>query len=351
MDALVREIRQRGKKDCRVETVYLGGGTPSLLGPRLVEKILGAVFTCFDLPENPEVTVEVNPGTVDRGYFDDLLSIGVNRVNIGVQSFDDEKLGFLGRIHSAREGKRAVESALDAGIGNTGMDMIYCIPSEDAGLWAGDLATACSYSPAHLSCYTLTFEKDTCLYRMMKQGRTRPMDKESAADLFMDTVRILTKAGYLHYEISNFAKDAASRSRHNMTYWRNSPYLGFGAGAHSFDGAARYWNRKNVHRYIRELEAGKKPDFVSEALTTEQKLLEAVMLGLRTMEGIDVNLMERLLCMDFSTFFSPLPQRLEQNAMAVSGRDGFRLTPKGMCRLDSIVSGFADRILAATFSS
>jgi len=351
VDALIREIQQKKAKERRVHTVYFGGGTPSLLGASQIEKLLDAVKQCFDMAQDAEVTVEVNPGTVTQNWFADLASIGVNRVNIGVQSFDDEKLEFLGRIHSADGAKKSVEAAFDAGIGNVGMDLIYGVPNEDMQAWFTDLSTACGFHPKHLSCYTLTFEKGTPLYRMMEAGTTSPMDKEKVVGRFKATSRFLTENGWLHYEISNFARKEKMRSRHNMTYWRNLPYTGFGPGAHSFDGGTRSWNRSDVSRYVRDLTGGKKPDVVEEFLTVRQRLLEMAMVGLRTREGIDLKETENLLGTDFHTFFNPLVQKLESRKMAVSKEGRFFLTLEGMCRLDHIVSAFADRILSATFSS
>ena len=351
VNAVTREIEQKRETDRRVHTVYFGGGTPSLLEVRRIEKLLGAVRQCFDVADDAEVTVEVNPGTVDKSWFDDLAAIGVNRVNIGVQSFDDQKLEFLGRIHSADTATRSVEDAFDAGIGNVGMDLIYCVPTEDTPAWLADLQTACSFRPSHLSCYTLTFEKGTPLYRMMETGKTVRMDREEIARRFAATSRFLTEDGWLHYEISNFARGEKNRSRHNMTYWRNLPYTGFGPGAHSFDGWTRSWNLSDVSRYIRELASGKKPSAGSETLSTQQRLLETAMVGLRTREGMDLKETESLVGMDFHAFFRPFSGELENRGMAVSEEGRFFLTLEGMCRLDDIVSAFADRILSATFSS
>ncbi|MCF8045836.1 MAG: radical SAM family heme chaperone HemW [Desulfarculaceae bacterium] len=351
VNAVTREIEQKRETDRRVHTVYVGGGTPSLLEVRRIEKLLGAVRQCFDVADDAEVTVEVNPGTVDKSWFSDLAATGVNRVNIGVQSFDDQKLEFLGRVHSAGTARKSVEAAFDAGIGNIGMDLIYCVPNEDVQAWFTDLETACGFGPSHLSCYTLTFEKGTPLFRMMEAGRADPMDKESVAGRFKATSRFLTENGWFHYEISNFAKGEENRSRHNTTYWRNLPYTGFGPGAHSYDGIGRSWNRNDVSRYIRDLGAGKKPDGGSETLSNRQQLLETAMLGLRTREGMDIKEAESLVGTDFYTFFNPFAETLENRGMAVSGEGRFFLTLEGMCRLDDIVSSFADRILSATFSS
>lgn len=351
VNAVTLEIQQKRETGRRVHTVYFGGGTPSLLEVRHIEKILGVVANSFDVAGDAEVTVEVNPGEVEKNWFADLSAIGVNRVNLGVQSFDDRKLEFLGRIHSADTARRSLEAAFDVGIGNFGMDLIYCVPTEDIRSWLADLKTACSFYPSHLSCYTLTFEKGTPLYRMMEAGETACMDREEVSRRFSATFRFLTEEGWLHYEISNFARGEKNRSRHNMTYWRNLPYKGFGPGAHSFDGWTRSWNLSDVSRYIRELEAGKKPSAGSETLTGRQRLLETAMVGLRTREGMDLKETEALLGMDFHAFFRPFSGELENRGMAVSREGRFFLTLEGMCRLDDIVSAFADRILSATFSS
>lgn len=351
VEALLLEIKQKRERGRRVHTVYFGGGTPSLLAVGHMEKILDALGQGFGVAQDAEVTVEVNPGTVEKRWFADLAGLGVNRLNIGVQSFDDEKLEFLGRIHSADTARKSVEAALDAGIGDIGMDLIHCVPNEEKTAWFTDLETALRLAPSHLSCYTLTFEKGTELYRLMETGKTAPMEREEVAERFKATSRFLTQKGWLHYEISNFARTEENRSRHNMTYWQNSPYTGFGPGAHSYDGGTRSWNRSHVSRYIRDLASGEKPSAVEETLSTRQRLLETAVVGLRTRQGMDLYELEHLLGADFHSFFHPLPGQLETRGMAVSKKGRFYLTLDGMCRLDDIVSAFADRILSATFSS
>ncbi|MDO9514879.1 MAG: radical SAM family heme chaperone HemW, partial [Syntrophales bacterium] len=272
----------------RFDTIYLGGGTPSLLGADQTGQILDALHRTFLFSVDTEITIEANPGDLSPEAAEALHTAGINRINIGVQSFDDGTLAFLGRRHGASEARSAIENARRAGFGNIGLDLIYGVPGQDIRSWLETLHTALSFAPEHLSCYQLTLEPSTPLGLKYRSGAIVPPDDDLLSEFFMKTSETLEEAGYVHYEVSNFARGDEWISRHNSKYWDHTPYLGLGPAAHSFSSARRWWNHRCLDRYIEETERGVPPIGGSEILTGEQLCLEALYLGLRTKEGIDL---------------------------------------------------------------
>jgi oxygen-independent coproporphyrinogen-3 oxidase len=270
------------------DTIYLGGGTPSLLSVSQIDDILKAVHNNFNIDQHSEITMEVNPGDVSLEYYQQLRKLGINRLNIGIQSFDDAILKFLGRRHTAREATAAIDHARKAGFKNIGIDLIYGVFGQDIKRWAKTLQKALSFAPEHLSCYQLSLDKQTSLFKRYQQDSLPMPSEDQALDFFKTTSRTLTQADYIHYEVSNSARSDSLKSRHNMKYWRHVPYLGMGPAAHSFDGENRWWNTADVEAYLKTIDEGKKPVEKSENLTKEQLALEALFLGMRTKDGIDL---------------------------------------------------------------
>lgn len=268
------------------DTIYIGGGTPSLLSFQQIEDILTAVNRNFNINRQAEVTLEVNPGDVSLDYFQQLRKRGINRLNIGIQSFNDSLLKFLGRRHTAQEAIAAMGAASQAGFDNIGIDLIYGVYGQDMKTWKETLNNALSFSPEHLSCYQLSLDGKTPLYKQYRKESLQPPAENEALDFFITTSRILTNAGYLHYEVSNYARTDSLKSRHNMKYWRHAPYLGMGPAAHSFLDSRRWWNKADVKAYLSEIGEGKKPVDKLESLSTEQLALEALFLSMRTKDGI-----------------------------------------------------------------
>ncbi len=286
--SLIREMElYRGVFD-RFDTLYLGGGTPSLLGGQQIGQILDALHRTFLFSDDTEVTIEANPGDLSPEVASSLHTAGINRINIGVQSFDDGTLALLGRRHGSGEAISAIENARRAGFGNVGLDLIYGVPGQDLRSWLETLRRALSFTPEHLSCYQLTLEPSTPLGLKYRRGEIVLPDDDLLYEFFMETSSVLEEAGYVHYEVSNFARGEEWMSRHNSKYWNHTPYLGLGPSAHSFSGTRRWWTHRCLDRYIEEAGRNMPPIGGSEILTGKQLRLESLYLGLRTKRGIDL---------------------------------------------------------------
>ncbi len=272
----------------RFDSVYVGGGTPSILKPKQMEKILEKIRRTFSLFENSEITCEVNPGGLSLNYLKALRDTGINRLNIGVQSFNRDILTFLGRRHSVSESIDALENSRKAGFKNIGLDLIYSIPGQDVKSWTNDLREALSFGPEHLSCYQLTLEPDTPLETKYQNGSFSMPDEELYHSFFFITSEIIEKAGYVHYEVSNFAREPNLQSRHNQKYWDHTPYLGLGPASHSFLKNKRWWNHRCLDSYISDIKEGKFPVGGEEYLSLHELGNETLYLGLRTKRGIDI---------------------------------------------------------------
>jgi oxygen-independent coproporphyrinogen-3 oxidase len=332
VDALVQEMELQRSCALTFDTLYLGGGTPSCLDARELKRIVVAARRCFDFLSDVEVTLEVNPGTVTPDQLIAYRRIGINRLSIGVQSLHEDNLRFLGRIHCVTDAVRTLLWARMAGFHNIGVDLIYGLPAQSQHLWIVDLERAVDQRPEHLSCYQLTCEAGTPLGREVKAGRIQLPSDEALADLFECTIDFLEQHGYVHYEISNFARagDPSNRSRHNQKYWAMKPYLGLGPAAHSFMEPLRWWNHRSVARYIEDLRAGHLPAAGRESLTTEQLMMEAVYLGLRTSEGIDLAAFRLKFGVDFIEAHASSIRDLQEEGFLRVGEERCFLTRKGM---------------------
>lgn len=286
--ALLREIELRipyiGMET--VETIYFGGGTPSLLPTSAIQKILDSVHKNFPVSRDPEVTLESNPDDMDLYRLKEWKNAGINRLSIGVQSFFTDDLIWMNRAHDSQQAVSAVEKAADAGFDNFSLDLIYGVPGSTNEKWNENLQKAIYLNPAHISCYALTVEPKTALFKMIQQKKISDVRPEEQAVQFLAAIQILGAAGFEHYEISSFAKPG-KRSRHNSAYWQSKKYLGLGPGAHSFDGSGRQWNISNNALYISSLMAGQL-NMESENLLPRDLLNEYIMTSLRTIEGLDL---------------------------------------------------------------
>ena len=288
LEALFQEMEMVHDQQGPFDTVYIGGGTPSVLHLRQLETILTRVRKRFTLLGNSEITLETNPGDLNLSFLQGLHRIGITRLNIGIQSFNQKILDFLGRRHSVSQAISAIEGSRAAGFQNVGLDLIYGIPGQDLDSWRETLNQASTFLPEHLSCYQLTVEEKTTLGQRCRKGEFRLPEEDLQYDFFMKTSEWLEGAGYLHYEVSNFAKSLIFTSRHNQKYWNHTSYLGLGPAAHSFRDGERWWNHSSLDQYLADIKKGKLPIGMRERLTFEQLQLEALFLGLRTRKGISL---------------------------------------------------------------
>jgi oxygen-independent coproporphyrinogen-3 oxidase len=347
LKALIAEMRLISAEGLCFDSLYIGGGTPSVYGHQDIGKIVSAISENFDLKPDSEITIEVNPGTVSIEQMKGYREAGINRINIGVQSFFQDNLDFLRRIHTPSEARRAVNEAHRAGFKNMGLDLIYGLPDQSQGNWLENLKSAVEYDPTHLSCYTLTYEKGTPLYNGLKCGRIQPLAEDKVRALFETTIDFLENHGYFQYEISNFARVGKNGglhvSRHNIKYWTLVPYIGLGASAHSFSETQRYWNVSDVAEYIAVIESGRLPVAEREVLSREQQIIETIYLGLRTTAGIDLIGFGEKFGIDFVKAFKEVISDLaEQNYLEVKN-SRCALTRQARAFLDSIASMFVSR--------
>ena len=283
-----------------VGTIYVGGGTPSMLGAARVGEMLAAVREHFDVAAGAEITVEANPLDLTTQWAEGALEAGFNRISIGVQSIDDDDLRFLGRPHSADDGPRAVDAARTAGFGEIGIDLIYGLPGQTPEALRSRVERAIERCrPEHVSCYQLAYAAGTPLCRALEAGEFEKLSGDEEYALFAELHRTMAGLGYPAYEVSNFSLGDAHRSRHNSNYWRHVPYTGLGPSAHSFDGRARSWNVSSVGEYLGAVESGASPVGGSEELSDEQLAAEAVMLALRTTDGLDLDAYRKRFGRDF----------------------------------------------------
>ncbi len=319
-----------------VETLYLGGGTPSLLTAGQTGQIIAAVRKNFSFSDDPEITVEVNPDDVYEGYFRELAGMGVNRVSLGVQSWNDKKLKYLGRRHDAAQSAKALQLAFKEGIENVSVDLIYGLPGMTTGDLKHDLEETFAWPVTHLSAYHLTIEEGTRFGKMKKERKLTEPDEETSNAMFSLLGNICREKGFIHYEISNFALPGYI-SRHNSAYWKQIPYLGLGPSAHSFNRTSRQWNVSDVKKYIRSVNDGKVP-FEKEDLDKLTIFNEYVMTSLRTMWGIDLEHVEAYYDKELHDYLVNLSDKYIRYGLMKREKNTLVLTDQGRMISDNIIA-------------
>jgi oxygen-independent coproporphyrinogen-3 oxidase len=341
--ALLKEMEGRSDYlgDARIGTIYLGGGTPSLLGPAALNLVIERLKDLFVLEPDAEITLEANPDDMtDREKLKAWRSAGINRLSIGIQSFFDDDLRWMNRAHDASQAAESIRLAKEEGLDNISIDLIYGGPTLPDDRWEQNVARAIRLQIPHLSCYALTVEPRTPLDKLIRQHKRSEVSPDGQARQLLLLMNWMEQAGYEHYEISNFALPG-HRSRHNSAYWQGVPYLGLGPSAHSYDGCSREWNIANNARYIAALAGGTLPVAEKEVLTPVQQLNEYIMISLRTMEGIDLSAVSR-------RFGAGPAEALLQRAQAHI-RKGMIVKPENLV-LTKEGKLFADGIAADLFS-
>jgi len=340
-ERLTREIELvRDSFPHAFDTVYFGGGTPSALEARDLERILDAARAGLDVAPDAWLTLEANPEDVTAEAAAAWRALGVGMLSLGVQSFDDSELRFLGRRHRAAEARRAVERARAAGFPNVSLDLIFGLPGQELRAWERTLREAASLEPDHLSCYQLTIHEGTHFGRRRERGKLAELPEEAQAALYEATHRVLGEAGLTAYEVSNFARSPAHRSRHNVKYWNHTPYLGLGPSAHSFDGGRRWWNRRDLGAWEEAIDAGTAPVEGSETLDREALALEAVLLGLRTTDGVDLERLASRCGVRLRERNGAAIARLVADGLLVDRGDRLAPTVRGLAVADALARAF-----------
>lgn len=320
----------------RLETIYFGGGTPSLLTESELHSIFEVIHQNYQVSKDAEITLEANPDDLDPKTLSLFQKNGINRLSIGIQSFHDSVLRFFNRAHNATQATESVLRAREAGFANISIDLIYGVPGEDMEAWKDSVAQAIELKPEHLSSYSLTIEEKTAFGKWFKTGRITPMDEDRVAEQFEYLMDALPAAGFDHYEISNFARPGFY-SKHNSSYWKGTYYLGVGPGAHSYDGTSRQYNVANNAEYTRKVNSAILP-FEREVLTSADKINELILTGLRTSWGCDLERLKTDLGYDLQKVSGSYVQQLIGTGVATLLGGRLILTNRGKLLADKLAS-------------
>lgn len=327
-----RDPRAAGRP---IESIYLGGGTPSSLSGAQIAALLGDVRGLFPVVEGSEVTVEANPGSLHDAKLAEFRSAGVNRLSIGIQSFQDDELRMIWRTHTAEDAERSVLAARRAGFDNMNVDLMFAIPRQTMGRWEESIARAVALAPQHVSTYCLTVEEGTPLAAHVAAGRVPRAGEEVEREMYLRVMDLLETAGYAQYEISNFARPGRE-SRHNLACWRRGEYLGIGPGAHGFLDPERWGNVRDVEGYVRRIDSGEDAREMRETVTSAQARLEALWLGLRTREGLDLASFRDRFGEDLRETRQGVFREMAEGGLAAVGEGRVALTRTGRAVADEL---------------
>jgi len=338
IDAVCRELSLKKDLASELKTIYIGGGTPSLLPTGSFEKLFKHLNDSFTLSPSAEITVEANPQTIDNPRIDTLLSLGVNRLSVGIQSFNNDELRTLGRIHTSDDALRTIEGIRQAGFNNYSIDLMYGIPGQTIDSWQASLSQAVRLSPTHISSYELTPEKHTPLYRLIQSKKIKMPDENLVIDMYNHLIAFLSSQGYEHYEISNFALPGY-KCIHNLNYWDQGAFIGAGAGASSFINMIRSKNTEDIASYKENLVAGILPEGESTDIGPRESLEEFIFLGLRKTEGISIAAAENL-GLDIIDICKDL---VDEGYLNIEG-EYLRFSKKGIVLSNTIIVKLFDRL-------
>ena len=335
MESLEKEIELYFQKnnvgDMHFDSIFLGGGTPSIIPSEYLEKIFLKLSSHIDIANVKEITIEANPGESPKDRLKEYRELGINRISFGFQSLDDNLLKFLDRLHQANDCIIAYNDARDAGFENINADMIFNIPGQTIETLSNDLKVVTELAPEHISCYSLTVEKGTMLYNNVSKGKVKMPDEKLDYNMYKTTTSIMIGSGYQQYEASNYAKDN-KQCRHNLHYWNLDPYLAFGPSAHGYDGNKRWWNHKSLDKYISDIQSKKLPVNNSEFLSIKDHYNEMIMNGLRTSTGINI---QKLISLNDKANFDDMIKRWPQLTIK---DDYLKLANNDFMLLDEITS-------------
>ena len=340
IDALLKEVLLQKDyfENEKIETLYFGGGTPSVLCIEDLSKIIDKIYKTFDLSELKEFTIEANPEDLTEKYINDINKLGVNRLSVGIQSFFDNDLKLMNRNHTAEQSKKAIENILLSDIKNFSLDLIYGLPNSDIKKWEKNITEAIKFNPEHISAYHLTYEPLTVFYKYLQKNRIIPVSESQSLEQYNLLINILSDNDFEHYEISNFAKNK-KYSLHNTNYWNNKKYLGLGPSAHSFNKTSRQWNVANLTKYIEAIN-NRQQFFEKEILSTKDKFNDYIITSLRTKWGIKISELQNNFNSNFVKHFEKIKQKYIANNNAVCSNGIFRLTEKGFLISNKIFEDF-----------
>lgn len=339
VEALLKEIAAAEPSETPLESIYFGGGTPTVLPVDALEDILDALRARFRFAPDAEITIEANPGTVDLSILSALREIGFNRLSMGVQSFDDTILGRIGRVHTADQAREAFSAGRAAGFNNISIDLMYALPDQTASDWHSTLESALALAPEHISLYELTVEERTVFGNLRKHCMLNLPDEDLQIEMYTDAIKTLTANGYEHYEISNFAIQGR-RSRHNQTYWRNEPYFGFGAGATAYVGGVRSTNLADPAAYIDKINSDGNAVESSEVVTGRLAMGETIMLGLRMLDGVDLPAFEARFDVSLEQEYASEVSELRSRGLIELTKTHLRLTHTGLFIANEVAAEF-----------
>ncbi len=340
MAALSRELELRASflPEPDIQSIYFGGGTPSLVSVLQLDKILQTIHQRYNVAGNAEITLEANPDDLHSGIIREYKALDINRISMGVQSFHDDELAYLNRIHSSRQAVEGVEQTRSEGIENITIDLIYGLPESTSIKWQENLNMLKKLNIPHLSAYALTVEPGTALHHFIRKGKIKAPGEEMFLEQFQQLQQFADDNGYEHYEISNFCQNK-QYARHNTAYWFGKPYLGIGPSAHSFDGKKRSWNIANLKEYLTGINNAN-PNMQHETLTMEQHYNEFVMTRLRTNRGVSFKELKKRFPKNFERHFFKVQKKFIKNELLYQKEDAIALTRKGIMVSDSIISDF-----------
>jgi oxygen-independent coproporphyrinogen III oxidase len=320
----------------KIRTIYFGGGTPSMLSAPELDKIFSTLYKNYMVSSDAEITLEANPDDLTKPRLDDFKKIGINRLSIGIQSFDNSILKFLNRAHDADLAVQSYHAARAAGFKNISVDLIYGIPGEDSEVWRRDIAKALSLAPEHISAYSLTIEPKTVFGKWTTEKKMEPVNDDVSAEHLLFLITSLERAGYEHYEVSNFCKPGYI-SKHNSNYWRSETYLGIGPSAHSYNGESRQFNVSNNYAYVASIQSNTPPATI-ELLTREDKINDCLLTSLRTSWGADLSMLRKNFQYDLLDTHQPYIQNLVDNQLATFQDGILALTRSGRLLADKIAA-------------
>lgn len=333
--SILKEIDQFevGNNNIDIDTIFIGGGTPSLISPDLIEKLLIKLSDHYNLEDVEEITIEANPGEAPSDNLKAFYDLGINRISIGVQSLQKEILKFLSRNHSSEDVFNTIKNAKKAGFNNINCDLIFNIPGQQKSMWKDDLNSIIELDIKHISCYSLIVEKNTKLFQLVNKKTVMMPNDDKSAEIYKWTQDQLKDKNFIQYEVSNWAK-SDSECIHNMHYWKIEPYFAFGPSAHGFDGKKRYWNVRSLDGYIKSIENNKSPIESSELLSKKDIVNELIGFGIRTRKGVELNKIPN--SFKQSVYNSIKSNHKKWGKYFILNKDNLKLSKRGFCFADAI---------------